>query len=112
MSKVNPCPEIPYYIKMSIHYFSENYINGKEFVSLSEQEIRSMVTPIGLVRKILRLLPQHQVYICNSASYILEYTYQNNHAIHLYQDGRAIHHYQDVLLHFSQCAVRYLGMMK
>ena len=36
----------------------DNYIDGKEFVSLSEAEVKSMVGPIGLAKKILRLIPE------------------------------------------------------
>ena len=35
--------------------FLENYIDGKEFLNLNEQEVRSMVSPIGLAKKIIRL---------------------------------------------------------
>lgn len=35
---------------------TENYIDGKEFLTLTEQEIKTMVPPIGLARKIIRLV--------------------------------------------------------
>lgn len=37
---------------------SENYIDGMEFVNLTESEIKSMVPPIGLVKKIMKLCPK------------------------------------------------------
>ena len=33
--------------------FAENYIDGSEFVGLSDAEIREMVPPIGLAKKII-----------------------------------------------------------
>ncbi len=41
-----------------IYYFSENYIDGSEFLTLTEDDMRSIVPPIGLARKIFRL--QHK----------------------------------------------------
>ena len=35
--------------------FFENYIDGEEFLNLNQQEVRSMVPPIGLAKKILHL---------------------------------------------------------
>ena len=35
--------------------FIENYVDGTEFVSLTESEVKAMVPPIGLVKKIMRL---------------------------------------------------------
>ena len=35
----------------------ENYIDGKEFNELSEAEIKAMVPPIGMAKRILRLQP-------------------------------------------------------
>ena len=45
------------YIVFMIYLILDNYIDGEEFISLSETEIKSMVPPIGLARKILRLIP-------------------------------------------------------
>jgi hypothetical protein len=39
----------------------DNYIDGKEFLTLTVQEIKSMVPPIGLSRKIICLLPEREV---------------------------------------------------
>ena len=36
---------------------SDNYIDGTEFFNLTEDEVKAMVPPLGLHRKILRLLP-------------------------------------------------------
>ena len=45
------------------HYYyyvspSDNYIDGKEFIKLSESEVKAMVPPIGLAKKIIRLIPK------------------------------------------------------
>lgn len=34
-----------------------NYIDGKEFLSLKEEEVYKMVPPVGLAKKIIRMLP-------------------------------------------------------
>ena len=34
-----------------------NYIDGKEFLALKEEEIYKMVPPVGLAKKIIRMLP-------------------------------------------------------
>jgi len=39
----------------------ENYIDGSEFFNLTDSEIKSMIPPIGLQNKIIRLLPKSQV---------------------------------------------------
>ena len=38
--------------------FSDNYIDGSEFVKLSEAEVKQMVPPIGLAKKIVHLIPR------------------------------------------------------
>ena len=35
--------------------YLDNYIDGEAFISLTEQDIKGMVAPIGLVKKILKL---------------------------------------------------------
>ena len=45
-------------MRMMTFYFPENYIDGAEFVGLSEAEIREMVPPIGLTKKIVKLIPK------------------------------------------------------
>ena len=35
----------------------DNYIDGKEFLLLTEKEVKEMVPPLGLAKKISRLLP-------------------------------------------------------
>lgn len=49
---------------------TDNYIDGAEFLTLSESEVKSMVPPIGLARKILRLQPHTRVIQYHSSSYI------------------------------------------
>ena len=39
-------------------YLLDNYIDGTEFVALSEAEIKEMVPPIGLAKKIMKLVPK------------------------------------------------------
>ena len=46
-----------YYSKMLI-IFLDNYIDGMEFFSLKESDVKAMVPPIGLTKKIMRLLPK------------------------------------------------------
>ncbi len=36
----------------------DNYIDGTEFLSLTETDMKSLVPPIGLAKKILRLIPE------------------------------------------------------
>ena len=43
-------------------YPTDNYIDGVAFVSLTLPEIREMVPPIGLAKKIVKLIPK--VYVC------------------------------------------------
>ena len=43
-------------------YPIDNYIDGVAFVSLTLPEIREMVPPIGLAKKIVKLIPK--VYVC------------------------------------------------
>lgn len=40
--------------------FAENYMDGTEFLDLTEEEVHSMVPPLGLAKKITRLIPFHQ----------------------------------------------------
>lgn len=37
---------------------SDNYIDGQEFMKLTETEVKEMVPPIGLAKKILRMIPK------------------------------------------------------
>ena len=37
-------------------YTLENYIDGKEFTRLTEQEVKDMIPAIGIVKKIMRLI--------------------------------------------------------
>ena len=41
-----------------LFFFAENYVDGKEFLSLTFEEIREMVPLLGLAKKLLRLIPQ------------------------------------------------------
>lgn len=36
-------------------YSTENYVDGEAFMILTEEEIKKMVPPIGLVKKILKI---------------------------------------------------------
>ena len=36
----------------------ENYIDGNEFTKLTEGEVKDMVPPIGLAKKIIRMIPK------------------------------------------------------
>lgn len=36
----------------------DNYIDGKEFMKLSEAEVKQMITAIGIAKKIVRLIPK------------------------------------------------------
>lgn len=60
-------------ISVSHHYilsiyivFIDNYIDGTEFLTLTEAEVKAMVPPIGLARKILRLRPQLEPEVYNA----------------------------------------------
>ncbi len=35
----------------------ENFIDGKEFVALEETDVRGMIPPVGIAKKIIRLIP-------------------------------------------------------
>ena len=37
---------------------SDFYIDGQEFIKLTETEVKEMVPPIGLAKKILRMIPK------------------------------------------------------
>ena len=43
-------------------YLVENYIDGAEFCYLSEKDVRDIIKPIGIVKKILRLIPKVKGY--------------------------------------------------
>ena len=49
-------------------YRAENYIDGKEFAKLTESEVRDMVPPIGLAKKIIRLIPKVTRYCYTSCT--------------------------------------------
>ena len=48
-------------ISQPVCFLSENYIDGAEFLTLTESEVKAMVPPIGLARKVMRLLPREEV---------------------------------------------------
>ena len=56
-------------IKMNANAFRllfdnlDNYIDGREFLLLTEDEVKYMIPPIGLAKKIARLLPSSKVFI-------------------------------------------------
>ena len=39
----------------------ENFVDGREFLSLTAEEVKAMVPPIGLIKKIARFLPSSKV---------------------------------------------------
>ena len=39
-----------------LFFFVENYIDGKEFLQLSQQDLKEMIPAIGIVKKLLRLI--------------------------------------------------------
>ena len=41
-----------------VYFFAENYIGGAEFVALSDSEIREIVPPLGLAKKIMKMVPK------------------------------------------------------
>ena len=43
------------------NFGTDNYIDGIEFCSLTEDEVKTIVPPIGLARKIIRILPMKEV---------------------------------------------------
>ena len=38
--------------------FSDNYIDGKEFLKLTEQDIKEMIPAVGIIKKLARLIPK------------------------------------------------------
>ena len=55
-----------------------NYVDGKEFISLTQDEVKEMVPPLGLAKKVLRLIPQvsthgknNQVFVYRSKKPVL-----------------------------------------
>ena len=55
--------ELPNLKALVYFYPTENYIDGVEFVSLTLPEIKEMVPPIGLAKKIVKLIPKVCMYI-------------------------------------------------
>jgi len=53
-------------LNYTISLILENYIDGAEFLTLTEAEVKAMIPPIGLARKILKLLPQPEPQVCTS----------------------------------------------
>ena len=41
-----------------LHDLSENYIDGCAFIMLNEHDVRELVPPIGLMKKIMSFVPQ------------------------------------------------------
>lgn len=48
-------------VSQPVSFLSENYIDGAEFLTLTESEVKTMIPPIGLARKVMRLLQQQEV---------------------------------------------------
>ena len=44
--------------------FSDNFIDGNEFTKLTEAEVKDLVPPIGLAKKIIRMIPKVCVCVC------------------------------------------------
>ena len=57
-------------------FFSKaNYIDGQEFLALSDVEVKEMVTAIGVAKKISRLIPkvrQSFTFCCKVFSNVME----------------------------------------
>ena len=62
-------------VRGSVRFFhnlcllSDNYIDGAEFLTLTESEVKAIIPPIGLARKVMRLLPQREVTIASVLSF-------------------------------------------
>ena len=54
-----------------ISYFIDNYIDGSEFVALTLTEIKEMVPPIGLAKKIVNLFPRCTCGLQNRSCYYM-----------------------------------------
>lgn len=50
-----------------------NFIGGREFLSLTAEEVKVMVPPIGLAKKIIRLISSSKVCIENNMHEVLNY---------------------------------------
>lgn len=53
-------------LNYTISLILKNYIDGAEFLTLTEAEVKAMIPPIGLARKLLRLLPRPEPQVCTS----------------------------------------------
>ena len=42
--------------------YTDNYIDGTEFMGLTELEIKEIVPPMGLAKKIIKLIPKVSFY--------------------------------------------------
>ena len=48
---------------------ADNYVNGKAFLRLSQSDIRKLVAPIGLAKRIFSLIPK--VHCCIMSEFLL-----------------------------------------
>ena len=44
--------------------FSDNFIDGSDFMKLTEAEVKDLVPPIGLAKKIICMIPKVCVCVC------------------------------------------------
>ena len=44
--------------------YSENYIDGAVFLTLTEVDVKAMIPPLGLVKKIMKLVPNKEKEVC------------------------------------------------
>ena len=47
--------------------FVENYIDGREFLQLSQQDLKEMIPAMGIVKKLSRLISK----VCTALKFIL-----------------------------------------
>lgn len=53
------------YLFLTVDCSLENYIDGNEFLTLEENDVKTLIPPMGLARKIIRLLPSKvNLYAC------------------------------------------------
>ena len=58
VTNINSSLRLGAWVRMLTLRFPENYIDGAEFVGLSEAEIKEIIPPIGLTKKIMKLIPK------------------------------------------------------
>ena len=53
----------------------DNFIDGDEYLKLTEAEVKDMVPPIGLAKKIIRMIPKVCVCLHISSFVYVQYMY-------------------------------------